>query len=517
MGGTQSQQGHSGQREQQRRLMEQFRLELSEAEQESTKQLFQTLANPSRNPSSKAKPKISPQDFAEHCNKFQLPTNFSNSLFQAYVKHRWFPVAPLMDELLFYKLVLELAHGSVEVKAEVLYQWLMESTMSPSISNDDFLALVTSVTEIAFLILRNTNKKEPISERFLEHMVYAFRTPKTARDFSSSTASILSLSLSSSPDELTYRSKRDIFHSIESLTTWLKSDGKPFSILVKLIAQKIFVHYNNTSLKLRYKVKDSTLQMINMAGDIEDSKVIPKWQIICRERSLLLPTLENSSRLLSVEDVWWLNSLVPPECRQEWRLLFSDTIDGASWSRFAANIEREGPTVVVIEDEEGYRFGGFAMASWNRNSAFIGTEANFLFTLAPHMEYFPPTGLNTNYQYYNHGVQTFPNGLGFGGQLRYFGLWIDASFEFGQCKAEPLSTTYNSPRMNKNPSGKFKVAHIEVWGLLRPVIDPLIEDPRDNKKSVLDKYKEDSVIMGYAGKQQHSDGYREKNDDSDDE
>lgn len=39
----------------------------------------------------------------------------------------------------------------------------------------------------------------------------------------------------------------------------------------------------------------------------------------------------------------------------------------------------------------------------------------------------------------------FPNGVGFGGQLDYFGLWIDASFEKGHSKGSPRSTTYGNP------------------------------------------------------------------------
>ena len=50
------------------------------------------------------------------------------------------------------------------------------------------------------------------------------------------------------------------------------------------------------------------------------------------------------------------------------------------------------------------------------------------------MGVFDSTPFNSNYQYFNLKQKTMPNGLGMGGQLEYFGLWIDS--EFGQVHKE---------------------------------------------------------------------------------
>lgn len=49
-----------------------------------------------------------------------------------------------------------------------------------------------------------------------------------------------------------------------------------------------------------------------------------------------------------------------------------------------------------------------------------------------------------------------------GGQLNYFGIWLEASFGTGHCKGEPC-TTYGNPRL----SGKenFHIDELEVWGV----------------------------------------------------
>lgn len=53
-----------------------------------------------------------------------------------------------------------------------------------------------------------------------------------------------------------------------------------------------------------------------------------------------------------------------------------------------------------------------------------------------------------------------------GGQLNYFGLWIDQSFDKGCSKAEPRCTTYGSPQLSSKPD--FQVDTVEVW-LVGPV------------------------------------------------
>ena len=50
-----------------------------------------------------------------------------------------------------------------------------------------------------------------------------------------------------------------------------------------------------------------------------------------------------------------------------------------------------------------------------------------------------------------------------GGQLNYFGLWIDYTFNKGHSKAEPKCTTYGSPQLSCSP--EFVVDSLEVWGV----------------------------------------------------
>ena len=47
---------------------------------------------------------------------------------------------------------------------------------------------------------------------------------------------------------------------------------------------------------------------------------------------------------------------------------------------------------------------------------------------------------------------------GMGGQLEFFGLWLDA--EYGQGRCAPSCTSYQSPQLSKEEH--FKYEHLEV-------------------------------------------------------
>ena len=48
-------------------------------------------------------------------------------------------------------------------------------------------------------------------------------------------------------------------------------------------------------------------------------------------------------------------------------------------------------------------------------------------------------------QYFNLKQKTMPNGLGQGGQLEYFGYWLDS--QFGVVRTSPSCSTFHSPQL----------------------------------------------------------------------
>jgi len=214
----------------------------------------------------------------------------------------------------------------------------------------------------------------------------------------------------------------------------------------------------------------------------------------------LLPkfSLENETSL-TIHQIIFLNINLPHEMRNLWRPLFNTDVHGESFSKFTGCISNQGPTIIVIWDDQDHIFGGFATDSWKMGPKFVGKPESFLFHLNPKMNIYDSTPFNSNYQYFNLKQKTMPNGLGMGGQLDYFGFWIDS--EFGILKTSPTCSTYHSAQLGQL-DGKIK--KIEVFG-----VGELNEDDIEAGKSVLDMDPEAQAVLEMMGKTFHSKVIRE--------
>ncbi|KAF9100121.1 hypothetical protein BGX23_006085 [Mortierella sp. AD031] len=182
------------------------------------------------------------------------------------------------------------------------------------------------------------------------------------------------------------------------------------------------------------------------------------------------------------------------------RLLFSSKTSGASFSTLLQKITYQGPTLVVMKDEDGYIFGAYADQDWEQGPKFYGTDRSFLFTIRPTFRIFRPShgGVNSNFQYLDSGTKTLPNGIGFGGQLRYFGLWLASDFHTGHSAAEPLCSTFQSPRLSKQQN--FKLDEMEVWQVHPSTIE------RDDlpKHSAMDAHPDAVALLEMANRKMYS-------------
>lgn len=52
---------------------------------------------------------------------------------------------------------------------------------------------------------------------------------------------------------------------------------------------------------------------------------------------------------------------------------------------------------------------------------------------------------------------------GMGGQLNYFGFWLDDDFGSGHSRGQPSCTTYGSPQLSAEE--EFKLDKLEAWGV----------------------------------------------------
>ena len=216
--------------------------------------------------------------------------------------------------------------------------------------------------------------------------------------------------------------------------------------------------------------------------------------------SSLIPTIPRGTKTkISLLEAVFLNNSLPHELRPVWRPLFNTDTHGESFSKLAGAVTRQGPTLVLVSDEAGNKFGGFATDPWVMGPKFCGKPETFLFHLNPKMNIYDSTPFNTNYQYFNLKQKTMPNGLGMGGQLEYFGFWID--HEFGIVKTSPSCSTYHSPQLGETEG---KIRGLEVFGVGELKIDEDEDGP-----SVLDMDPEAQAVLEMMGKTFHSKVIRE--------
>ena len=181
----------------------------------------------------------------------------------------------------------------------------------------------------------------------------------------------------------------------------------------------------------------------------------------------LIPSIAgNRPSLCTDEMAVFLQYHLPPEAKslpkKQWNMVYSSALDGQAWIQFAKSLDNERikSTLLLFKDGNNYIFGAFAEQPWKIQTNFYGSSGNALFSLWPTMKWYGTTGYNKNFQYFAYGLQSITNGLGFGGQVDYFGLYISDDFMHGYCRASPISTTYGNPVLASNAD--FVITDVEV-------------------------------------------------------
>lgn len=143
---------------------------------------------------------------------------------------------------------------------------------------------------------------------------------------------------------------------------------------------------------------------------------------------------------------------------------------------------------------------GFAGTPWEKHGMFFGDFRCFVASLLPTTTVFLPCGINTNFQWCGMGFANLPNGLGFGGQEGFFGLFLSSDMEHAMSRP---CATFANPRTLLSAE-ESDVAAVEVW-----LVEPVEQDEHAHNSSVLDARTADKQILKFAGvKVDHSAGYR---------
>jgi len=252
------------------------------------------------------------------------------------------------------------------------------------------------------------------------------------------------------------------------------------------------------------------------------------------------PKLDAESTLLTPNHLEALCRYLPSDETERWRRVFCSTKDGKSFTRFGTQVCNRGPTIVVIQDADGSVFGGHADESWrpysqrlkeaqaeaaavgratrlgqpyerkperpNQHRRFFGGDRCFVFTLLPEAKVFLPSGMNSNFLYYDEVSEVKEmSGVGMGGQPEFLGWFMDGWLDAGHCRGTPNCLTFDCPPLAGKES--FKVQYVEVWQTSLQAIVAEEEAAADEagpgkRKGVAhnQQFAADKMILEMAGK-----------------
>lgn len=224
----------------------------------------------------------------------------------------------------------------------------------------------------------------------------------------------------------------------------------------------------------------------------------------------LLPSINISQKYIqsskTILDLGWtmfIKNSLPIECQENWRLLYSSSSHGESFHALSSSIIDQGSTILIIKDNSGNVFGGYASQSWLLKPTFYGNSSCFLFSLHPNLNICAGSGHNDNFMYMNSGQYTLPNGIGMGGQMNYWGLWIDSDYGNGQSSVS--CSTYCDYSM-LSASKDFKIDSLEVWC----VKEKPRQDDDEERRIPSNKDDWDMNLLEMNGRTKYSDGFREE-------
>ncbi|KAL9253700.1 MTOR-associated protein MEAK7-like protein [Drosera capensis] len=210
---------------------------------------------------------------------------------------------------------------------------------------------------------------------------------------------------------------------------------------------------------------------------------------------LLYHETASRSVLLREEFAWLIGGALSLQEQEEWKLLYNSSLNGQSFNTFMGSISDEGgPTVIIVKDKDGYIFGGYASRPWERHSNFYGDMKSFLFQLYKKASIFRPTGANNSLQWFavNYSSESIPNGIGFGGRVGHFGLFISASFDQGHSFS---CSTFGSPCLSK--ANQIFPEVIECWGIVTKAMQQERTDAV--RGTVLERFKEERNMLNMVG------------------
>eukprot|EP00927_Polykrikos_kofoidii_P032547 TRINITY_DN27697_c0_g1_i2.p1 TRINITY_DN27697_c0_g1~~TRINITY_DN27697_c0_g1_i2.p1 ORF type:complete len:781 (+),score=127.17 TRINITY_DN27697_c0_g1_i2:41-2344(+) len=198
-------------------------------------------------------------------------------------------------------------------------------------------------------------------------------------------------------------------------------------------------------------------------GDAEDgctgSPTTSPMARPCRSRVHLRPG-PATPKLLTNALAESLLDFLPVQLRvpgaAEWTLPYTPKHHGVSLATLFRNLADFSTTVLIVEDSQGCKFGGFATAPWETGKGFFGSGECFVFACdeSGELRVYPSTGRNRFYMYADLELVAFGGGDG------HYALALYSDLLRGHSSPTP---TFQNPQLGS--SQDFVIRDVEFWAV----------------------------------------------------
>lgn len=175
----------------------------------------------------------------------------------------------------------------------------------------------------------------------------------------------------------------------------------------------------------------------------------------------LEPEMEGRSGILGAGEARAVAGALPTRHRLcSWRLLYSTDRHGISLQTLYRR-SVAAPSLLFIQDTNGYVFGAFTTEGWRMGTRFFGTGETFVFQLRPHRVAWRWKTATTNLTRNDYFMFGSPESLAVGGG-GHFALFLQEDLLRG---SSGISATFGNACLAS--ANEFTVAQVELWTLRR--------------------------------------------------
>ena len=235
----------------------------------------------------------------------------------------------------------------------------------------------------------------------------------------------------------------------------------------KLIIENDFFDDNKATINIPLGKKQNFIDIfLNSKQELEIFKKekknidIKNEELMKQEKIKLAKESFEGSVILNDEEKITLSEWVDPKKPLKFNLVFSTYRDETSSSgNFHQNCDGVSPTITIVMDTNGNKFGGYTTSSWGHpSSAGLARDTDaFIFNLSKRLKYVQPDkfGKNSIYRHNSYGPSFGSNNLRIS----------------GDCKSNTNSSTNvsqdyktdNKNLINSTGNSNFQVSNYEVY------------------------------------------------------